>query len=359
MTTCLVITSRSRAFQDYSYYEDWLLGFQSHPGLDCRVWDIQSGRQMIAGGGRNIGTYDLVVFLHNTYATLADNPRLQYVRGLLKMIRGPRVFFLGNEFRSLREMTGVAGALGAQTIISQLNQEDADLLYGPLWPGRVLSLPYGFTTATFRPEKPYAEREIAIGFRGDYYPPYVGHDDRDRLLDDFKGALAAAGSTLSTDIQVGERLNTAGWAAFLNNCRALIGHEAGATRIDADENIRYFLNAQIKRLPEENFRRLVLALREEGVFGGRPSGRIAAPRNFEAMGTKTLQILFPGRYNDLLIPGEHYLELQRDFSNLGEVLDVLNDDSAAQAIIERAYTAAIEHHTYEKRIDTLLQKVLA
>ena len=251
----------------------------------------------------------------------------------------------------------MAAFLDAGTLITQLNLDDAQLLYGESWSKDLISLPYGFTTEIFKPQKESTDRDIHIGFRGDYYPAYVGHDDRDLLLDAFNKKVATY-DHVNTDIRVGERLDTKGWAAYLNSCRSIIGHEAGASRVDADENIRKFLNTQEKNVTPDNFRKLVLAMRDTGVFDPPPSGRIAAPRNFEAMGTKTLQILLPGRYNDVLEAGVHYVELQRDFSNLDQVIETLMDDAAYTAMVEKAYQDAIEHHTYQKRVDTLLTHIL-
>jgi len=352
---CLVITSLNPAFDDYSYYQDWLDGFLNHPGVQVDVFDLHTS----ASFARSLPPrprYDLIAFMHATYQTLVNNPRLGLLRGVLRWVRGERVFFLNNEFRDLGDKCNLAAVLGAKTLVSQLCQDDATLLYQNLWAGRVLSLPYGFTPQAFKPEKTAAQRSIDIGFRGDYYPPYVGHDDRDLLLDSLNTQLQNRAG-VRVDIQVGQRLDRTGWAAFLNDCRALVGHEAGSTRLDSDENIRRFLNAQQKSLPPENFRKLVLALRTHGVFDPPPSGRIAAPRNFEAMGTKTLQILLPGRYNDLLQPNVHYLELQRDFSNLEKVLEALADEATYTRLIERAYADALALHTYEKRINTLLSAV--
>jgi spore maturation protein CgeB len=76
------------------------------------------------------------------------------------------------------------------------------------------------------------------------------------------------------------------------------------------------------------------------------------------MGTKTVQILLPGRYNDALEAGVHYIELKRDFSNLDQVIDTLFDETAYQQIAERAYADGLKHHTYEQRVNKLLEEVL-
>ncbi len=352
----LIVYSDSPAFETYSYYTDWKNGFIRHPQLTMDVLDIQDFR-FLKSSFRLRNRYDLIVFAHSVFTGLLHTRRLPLLKAILARVRGPRVFFLSNEFRNLDHMPQMAETLGARWIISQLNLEDAKVLYKPHWNHRILSLSYGFDPDVFKPTKPAAERPIDVGFRGDYYPPYVGHDDRDLLLDQFKAAVQNKNG-VRTDIEVGQRFKHLEWAAFLNECRSLLGHEAGATRIDSDENIRHFVNAQQRRLTPNHFRKLLLTMRETGVFDPPPSGRIAAPRNFEAMGTKTVQILLPGRYNDLLEPNVHYIELQRDFSNLDRVLETLFDESAYNKIAERAYQDGLAYHTYEKRVTELLHQVL-
>lgn len=352
----LLIASLNPALDTYSYYRDWLDSFQQHPEIEADVLNVQDFRFV----RRRVflrGRYDLIVYLHSVYAAMAGSRRLDALRLTLTRIRGPRVFFLANEFRDIKKVLEVAKTLGANWIISQLLPDSAEMLYKPLWDGRIFSLPYGFNPQVFKPTRALAERDIHIGFRGDAYPMYVGHDDRGILLDNFKDRMTHY-PAIQTDIQVGQRFDHHGWADFLNQCRALIGHEAGASRVDVDDNIRFFLNAQEARLPVKAFRGLVVAMHQAGVFEPPPSGRIAAPRNFEAMGTKTVQILLPGRYNDLLEPNVHYVELQRDFSNLERVIETVMDESACAKIADRAYEDALAYHTYQQRIYTLLKAVL-
>jgi hypothetical protein len=49
-----------------------------------------------------------------------------------------------------------------------------------------------------------------------------------------------------------------------------------------------------------------------------------SPRHLEACATRTCQVLVEGEYNDVLVPGRHYLELKRDFSNLEQFWRPLN-----------------------------------
>ena len=352
---CLLISGSTDDLSLYSYYQDWHEGFVNHANLSVNV--IETTNLRAAWKAPLLKRkYDLIVFLHSTHPTIDGSRKVPILKRLLTGIRGPRVFFLNNEFKAWQDKLNLADYLGARFLISQLNLDDAKFIY-EMWPHQILSLPYGLNPQVYQPRIPMSEREIDVGFRGDYYASYVGHNDRNLLLDEVKDALRERHPKVRVDIAVGERYGRDEWADFLNRCVALIGHEAGMTRVDKDENIRNFINAQEVRLAADKFRKLVDVMRETGVFNPPPSGRIAAPRNFEAMGTKTLQILLPGRYNDIFEAGVHYVELQRDLSNLDDVVGTLFDESARDAIVERAYQDGLAHHTYEQRINQLVKAI--
>lgn len=63
--------------------------------------------------------------------------------------------------------------------------------------------------------------------------------------------------------------------------------------------------------------------------------------------------MYPGRYNDILIPQEHYFPLKKDHSNVEELLDLIRDPIAVQKIVDQAYDHVITHHTHKYRLDYL------
>jgi hypothetical protein len=62
-----------------------------------------------------------------------------------------------------------------------------------------------------------------------------------------------------------------------------------------------------------------------------------SPRCFEAAAMKTLMVLYPGEYSGRLMPFRHYIPLQKDHSNMQEVVEILHNPARAQSIIEAAY----------------------
>jgi len=77
-------------------------------------------------------------------------------------------------------------------------------------------------------------------------------------------------------------------------------------------------------------------------------------RHFEAVGTCTLQIMYPGRFNDILKPNEHYFELRKDRSNIEDLFRILSDSRKIIDITSAAHEHVVGNHTYEHRLDELL-----
>jgi spore maturation protein CgeB len=81
-------------------------------------------------------------------------------------------------------------------------------------------------------------------------------------------------------------------------------------------------------------------------------------RHFDAIGTKTCQIMLEGRYNDILVANEHYLEVALDHSNLDEVIERFKDPVERHRITETAYEFVMQGHTYAHRMAALHEAVV-
>jgi hypothetical protein len=89
-------------------------------------------------------------------------------------------------------------------------------------------------------------------------------------------------------------------------------------------------------------------------FADRPRpahyAKCISSRHFDAAGTKTCQIMFRGRFNDILKPDEHYLALEPDFSNIDDVLAQFGDPARRQNVADAAFALVTENHTYAHRM---------
>jgi hypothetical protein len=389
-TLLLTLEYPSRA----SYYDDWRDAFVAAPQFDVTVRNIFD-RAMRAEIARTIGDYDLIVLLH---ACTADS--LLYAEpltGILQGRKGRLVAFIGNElnlpFAPLRNKIAWLKRVQPDIVATQLLEEAGAWLYAELG-ARVVSLPHALNPDVFRACTPQRERPIDIGARSFRYLAYLGDDERNRIYDYF--AANPFRPKLRLDFSTEQRFGRAGWAAFLDRCKATIATEAGSWFLERDDAtvlaIRDYLarkddggfiiradsslQALAHRLPyalKRIARRLLRSgpIRHEALMAEKVdfaevyarffAGRRRAPvyakcissRHFDAIGTKTVQIMFPGRYNDILEADRHYLALAPDFSNLDSVMARFKDSAARERIAEAAYDHVTSAHTYGHRMAQL------
>jgi hypothetical protein len=136
-------------------------------------------------------------------------------------------------------------------------------------------------------------------------------------------------STKPKDTLVGDA-----WLAFLGSGKAVIGCESGSSVLDRRGEIRAKIQALQRAQPACSFREISAQL---PVGWDNYEFFAVSPRHFEAVITKTCQILIEGAYSGVLEPDKHYIRLRRDFSNLDEALEKVRDDKIVNDVVERAY----------------------
>lgn len=149
-------------------------------------------------------------------------------------------------------------------------------------------------------------------------------------------------STRSEDALLGNA-----WFEFLLRCRYTIAIEGGASILDRDGSLRVRTEAYLDKHPQASFEEV-----ERTCFPGRDGelGYMAiSPKHLEACATRTCQILVEGDYNGILVPGEHYIELKRDYSNLDQVLSDVRHDHLRSQITEKAYRDIVASGKYSYR----------
>lgn len=203
-----------------------------------------------------------------------------------------------------------------------------------------------------------APRDIDLGYRTWRAAPNLGRHGflRQQIAEVFQAE--APKHNLQTDISTRKEdtLWADAWYKFLLRCKYTISVEGGATVLDRDGSIQQKTESYLAEHPDASFDEV-----EQACFPGLDGGlRYVAisPRHLEACATRTCQVLVEGEYNSVLVPGRHYLELKRDFSNLEEVLDNIKQDNLRQEITEHAYRdiVASGNYTYRSFVDQVLRE---
>jgi hypothetical protein len=81
----------------------------------------------------------------------------------------------------------------------------------------------------------------------------------------------------------------------------------------------------------------------------------------EAAAMRTPMVLFTGHYSGVVAPGEHYIELKKDFSNIDAVLAALDDLEGLERMADRAFDRLVgsgdfSYRQLVKLIDTIMDQ---
>jgi len=193
-------------------------------------------------------------------------------------------------------------------------------------------------------------REIDVGYRarGEGFW-WLGElfQEKYRIGVDFLKKSKPFGIKCDISSKESDRLYGEDWLRFLQNCKATLGTESGASVIDWDGHIEQAVTQYCREHPKATFaqvQRKILRKHE-----GKVKMNQISPRIFEAIGCGTLLILFEGEYSGILKPNLHYVPLKKDFSNIKSVLSILQDEQKRKKITEQAYRDIIESGNYSYR----------
>jgi hypothetical protein len=374
-----------------SYFDDWADALREYRNFDTILVDIIPSN----APGRvraSLGEVDAVVLLHSTNGDSTFH--LQRLVSVLAKRRVPLLSFVGNELnlpgKSIATKRRVFEQIGAEWIATQLLEEAGQYLFGDLVSRGVVSIPHALNSSVFQPSD-LADRPVDIGTRVMRYPPHLGDDDRNRIAQRF--IRLGQEREMRVDIS-NQRHDRTGWANFLNRCKGTVSTEAGSWFLERDDatvnairrrtreqvggveiaddsmllKLGYRSPAPLRKVAARLYRAVggrfeyqTVAKEVESYnsihaqfFAGKPRapvyGKCISSRHFDAVGTKTCQIMFRGRFNDILEADRHYLALDDDFANLDDVLRRFADGTERRVIVDAAHADVMEAHTYTHRV---------
>lgn len=388
-----------------SYHDDWREAFMRSNDLTTTCIDVRDRRGTKLAGDE-IASSEMIVILHSA---TADILCLEPYRSMLGSRKGTLVAFVGNELNypqhgaGMRHKLAFLREVAPQFVATQLPIETSSILYEDLEWSTVIAAPHALNPQRFQPLVANDRRAIDIGVRSFAYYPFLGDNERNSIIDYF--SRGGFDPPLVVDIETDEskRFSANEWPRFLNACKATISTEAGsyylekddATAIAVADHIRkksggargYSLGLYQSRikawLPRSMKRRVLGLLKTFGMerlspynvyhsvdfddihrrffrdYKGGLDGKCISSRHFDAIGTKTCQIMFEGRFNDILKADQHYIAMEKDFSNIDTVLEKFRDASFRGRMVDEAYDYVMESHTYERRLRDIIGLVMA
>lgn len=198
--------------------------------------------------------------------------------------------------------------------------------------------------------KPIRDRSVVIGYRGRNIGAIYGQLGFDKYEIGRRMKEICTQRGISHDIAMDEesRIYGAGWFDFIGSCRAMLGSESGSNVFDFDGSLESQFRDMATRLGYEpsyaDFLPFV-AQRDSEISMGQIS-----PRVFECALMRTPMVLFRGEYSGVIEQGVHYIMLEKDFSNVDDILDQLAQIEELEAMATRTYDHLIASEKFGYRV---------
>jgi hypothetical protein len=195
--------------------------------------------------------------------------------------------------------------------------------------------------------KPLRERPIDLGQRVREMPPHLGRLAQAKSRQALVMAEAArqAGFVVDVSNRVEDSFIGPAWSDFLESCKFTVGMKGGASLNDPRGLIHTRVQSYLASHPNGDFDEI-----ERRCFKGKDMKHVftaISPRLFESALAGTCQILERDDYLGVLEPWQHYIPLDKDFTNIDKVVDAMRDLDRCQEIVASARTALVDSGVFD------------
>jgi hypothetical protein len=276
-----------------------------------------------------------------------------------------KIAFFQDEYHFCRQRFAFLNQYDFDCVFTCLEPSEFGKVYGrhTRVPKLVSNLP-GYASQTMidaasRFALPDERRPIDVGYRGRSLAPYMGRAalEKGEIATRFEALAADSALNIDVTAREGDRMYGDDWWRFLGSCRGTLGVESGVSVFDLEDEAHREYQRRLRQGP------VSIEQLEQGPQGrleGNVYLRTASPRHFEAAAFEVCQILYEGRYSEVMEPMVHYLPLRKDFSNLDEVLRAFGDSEVRRRIIANARRDLIDsgRWSYERFIRSVFDETL-
>jgi hypothetical protein len=292
----------------------------------------------------DINEFDVVV-IHYSIVLSEERHVAADFREKLKRFNGLKVQFIQDEYRWVDRATAASREVGIDLLFTAADELAAGQLYDTRLPDvkRVQTLT-GYVPENLQhvPRRPLRERSVDVGYRGRDLPYWLGRLTQEKQWIAQGFLKRASAYELRTDIgwREEDRIYGDRWIDFIASCRATLCTESGASIADFDGSVERAVRAYLRTHPGATFDEVHEAVLRP--YEGNVIVNVVSPRVFEAASLGTGLVMFPGHYSGIVSPGEHYIVLEKDFSNMDEVVAKLKDVQFMTGLTDRAHRDVVK-----------------
>lgn len=287
--------------------------------------------------------FDVVILHYSLFAGSHYHLSRRHLRYLSESRSSYKIAFFQDEYRFCRKRFGFLNELDIDAVYTLLGPEHHHLVYGSHTSVReVQTTLTGYVSDELiaRAQQlfvPDEDRTVDVGYRTRRLPYWMGRGSQEKheIAEGFCKMAAMYPLVLDIDTTESSRIYGDAWYRFVANCRGLLGVETGTSVFDLDDSARERTEALLAGEPDVSFEDVERRVLHE--YEGRIPYRTVGPRHFEAAAFRVCQILYKGRYNDVLEADVHYLALEKDWSNFDNVMRRFSDVGERKRVTDRAY----------------------
>lgn len=193
---------------------------------------------------------------------------------------------------------------------------------------------------------PIASRPIDVSYRTRHCEYRLGKlaQDKTVLAERFPKYASTRQLTLDVSAEESDRVYGDAWFQLLKDSKVVLGTESGASIWDRDGEVSKKIRQYLRKNRKATFQAVHEAVLKP--YEGNLLYSAISPRVFEAAAAKACLVMFEGEYSGVCKPDVHYIPLKKDFSNISEVLDKIEDDNYLQTIVDKAYQDLILSRDY-------------
>lgn len=296
--------------------------------------------------------WDGVIF-HYTFLALRFNlalwrPLYEGTKDKLRALTGVKVIIPQDEYHCTGLMRELCRYCGVSHIFTCASGFDFDTFYpagetggatvSQVFTGYVDDRSRGLIERLVKKQK---TRRWDIGYRARKLKYWHGRSGQwkieiaERVREKLPGYPGLKTDILTTGEKGENALYGNDWIKFVLNCRTMLGCLGGSDLMDVDGSIMDRVDAYMAEHPDSTFDEVA-----DACFPGM-DGNIhlyaLSPRHFECAMTRTCQLLLEGDYFGVFEPNVHFIEIKKDYSNLDEVLEKVQDQEYCERIAQRCY----------------------
>jgi len=216
-------------------------------------------------------------------------------------------------------------------------------------------IPLAFENGDAGERLPYEKRDFDCVYRGQGLPFELGDLCQEKRFLAVSAAKLFPKYGLEIDVDYRSSARKAGgdWFEFIESGRWSLASESGANIFDIDGSLQALVAEMVQKNPDIKYEAVRKHLPAEGNIGVYMNQ--VSPRIFETVCLRTGLAMFPGDYSGVLEPDEHYLVLEKDFSNVKEICKMMKDKSIYEKITNSAFDAI--HSNSHNHYKHMVQKI--